>query len=366
MYKKCIWPFMLVVAISSALCGTDSAQSPPTVQVTGVVTPPGIGAEVSVRGRGDLQDWKGVSIKVDADGNFGVELPGPGAYTITATAQGYAGDRQYVQLTSQLQKELTFELVRAGGISGRIINAPLNTIVYAQRKGEDMIFDGVTMPDRTGRYRIDGLKPGRYSLTIWTADYRSVKGVSPNLRDVGSVTRGAITRVIHQLETLKSAGRYADAIPLYSKNYACGTGTYSNKVHGLQREEERVRKTMQEKGITDAAKVGDPVHYKPLLIYKDGENVEAVCFTSFGTGLNLKAWGNARYRLFRFAKEADSWLITANCDFSAYPVDQAMPVIDARLADIVVEAGKISEGHNYTLAKKEPKLPPDPLRLPAK
>ena len=135
------------------------------------------GASIS---RGTVVAWKdgrGTPYPF-SDGRFAVALQSPGKYRIELKGPGFAKSAQELPVELGQAYRLNFVLGPGGTIKGKVVDAgnrpiPEGDVFY--RDGDTSY--GVSI-DRDGTYRIEGLAPGQYKVTVMLGD----KNVSQTAR----------------------------------------------------------------------------------------------------------------------------------------------------------------------------------------
>jgi hypothetical protein len=113
-----------------------------------------------------------------SDGRFAMALQNPGKYRIELKGPGFAKSSQELLIEQGRAYRLNFTLGPGGTIRGRVVDAgkrpvPEGDVFY--RDGDTSY--GVSI-DRDGTYRIEGLAPGQYTVTVMLGD----KNVSQTAR----------------------------------------------------------------------------------------------------------------------------------------------------------------------------------------
>jgi hypothetical protein len=120
----------------------------------------------------------GVAAYTDVQGLFRFENLDPGAYTATASRDGYMADRKAppTVVTVQPEKtesEITLKLVRTGAISGRVMDADGDPAVQAGVSIEKLsgsVPSGAAITNDRGEYRAFGIAPGKYRVVVtWSS-----------------------------------------------------------------------------------------------------------------------------------------------------------------------------------------------------
>ena len=123
------------------------------------------------------------STRTADNGQFRITNLPPGRYTVRAQAPGLASEEQSpgafgreVSLApGEMRENINFALVRGGVITGRVTDASgrplveeLITITVSSANGPRPYFDNFEMmkTDDRGAYRIYGLPPGRYKVSV--------------------------------------------------------------------------------------------------------------------------------------------------------------------------------------------------------
>jgi hypothetical protein len=113
-----------------------------------------------------------------SDGRFAMALQNPGKYRIELKGPGFAKSSQELLIEQGRSYRLNFTLGPGGTIKGKVVDAgnrpvPEGDVFY--RDGDTSY--GVSI-DRDGTYRIEGLAPGQYTVTVMLGD----KNVSQTAR----------------------------------------------------------------------------------------------------------------------------------------------------------------------------------------
>ena len=113
-----------------------------------------------------------------SDGRFAMALQNPGKYRIELKGTGFAKSSQEVLIEQGRAYQLNFTLGPGGTIKGTVVDAgnrPISEGDVFYRDGDTSY--GVSI-DREGTYRIEGLAPGQYKVTVMLGD----KNVSQTAR----------------------------------------------------------------------------------------------------------------------------------------------------------------------------------------
>jgi outer membrane usher protein FimD/PapC len=104
------------------------------------------------------------------DGKFSAAVTNPGTYRIELRGGGYAKSSQELKVEQGRVYRLNFTLHPGGVIKGKVIDSTGRPL----RDGDVFYKDGNTsygVPiDQDGTYRIEGLAPGQYRVTVMAAD----------------------------------------------------------------------------------------------------------------------------------------------------------------------------------------------------
>jgi len=161
-----------------------------TGRVIGPDGQPAPGVRISAHRIGD-RAWSRPSAASDVDGNFKLTGLAPGAYAIFAYAPGYvAAELPSENAIHRIGENVTINLVKGGVITGRVTDETGEPIVGVsvlshrlrdpESKIADLLFDmqSVTngMSDDRGIYRIYGLPPGVYIVSVGIGDDSGFNG----------------------------------------------------------------------------------------------------------------------------------------------------------------------------------------------
>jgi hypothetical protein len=112
-----------------------------------------------------------------ADGQYSIAATTPGTYRIDLRGAGYAKSSREVQIEQGKVYRQDFTLSPGGVIKGKIVDASGNAL----REGDVFYRDGSAsfgVPvDSDGTYRIEGLAPGRYKVTVMAGDKNVTRDV---------------------------------------------------------------------------------------------------------------------------------------------------------------------------------------------
>ncbi len=104
------------------------------------------------------------------DGKFVVALPNPGAYRVELKGPGFSKSAQELRAEPGHVYRLNFTLRAGGMINGRVVDGMGRPV----QDGDVFYKDGSAsygVPiDRDGTYRIEGLAPGQYRVTVMAGD----------------------------------------------------------------------------------------------------------------------------------------------------------------------------------------------------
>ncbi|MBS0203987.1 MAG: carboxypeptidase regulatory-like domain-containing protein [Planctomycetes bacterium] len=126
------------------------------------------------------QDWQTV---YDPQGQFSVEIPGPGVYYVEANAPGFAISRSVdINTDTDRQNELRVKLVRARTLTGTVSNEdgqPIDgaAVITSEKYGFPLpnsfasLKPGSGTSTIAGRFQITDLNPGTGTLRIFHPDY---------------------------------------------------------------------------------------------------------------------------------------------------------------------------------------------------
>ncbi|HXV76164.1 MAG TPA: carboxypeptidase regulatory-like domain-containing protein, partial [Candidatus Polarisedimenticolaceae bacterium] len=125
-------------------------------------------SDVGVEAQGPSARGAG-AVAVDGDGRYRVDNLGPGSYTVVASVAN-SGKRASGEVTLEPGAvEATLDLEFAPGLtlSGRAVQAGSGiggATVYVE--GTNVVHDGWNETDHEGRFEIDGLEPGDYTIRL--------------------------------------------------------------------------------------------------------------------------------------------------------------------------------------------------------
>jgi hypothetical protein len=116
----------------------------------------------------------GTAAYTNAQGLFHFESLDPGAYTATASRDGYVADRKAPPTVVTIQPEktesdITLKLVRTGAISGHVVDADGDPAAQALVSLEPLVGTGPSGPastDDRGEYGAFGIPPGKYRVVV--------------------------------------------------------------------------------------------------------------------------------------------------------------------------------------------------------
>jgi hypothetical protein len=115
------------------------------------------------------KDGRGAPLSF-AGGKYAVVLPNPGKYRIELRGTGYTKSSREIQAEAGQVYRLNFALQPGGVIKGRVTDAGGRPL----QDGDVFYQDGAAsfgVPiDRDGTYRIEGLAPGPYKLSVVSGD----------------------------------------------------------------------------------------------------------------------------------------------------------------------------------------------------
>ncbi len=112
-----------------------------------------------------------------SDGKYAVAVPSPGKYRIEVKGPGYAKAAQEIQIEQGSVYQKNFSLAPGGTIKGKVTDGrgkPVEDGDVFYREGTTSF--GVPI-DRDGTYRIEGLAPGQYKITVTIGDRSAVRTV---------------------------------------------------------------------------------------------------------------------------------------------------------------------------------------------
>jgi hypothetical protein len=112
-----------------------------------------------------------------SDGRFAMALQSPGKYRIELKGPGFAKSSQQLEVEQGQAYHIDFTLRPGGVIKGKVIdpsNRPIPEGDVFYRDGDTSY--GVSI-DRDGTYRIEGLAPGQYKVTVMLGDQNIPKTV---------------------------------------------------------------------------------------------------------------------------------------------------------------------------------------------
>ena len=110
-------------------------------------------------------------------GSYAIAVTSPGNYRVEVRGAGYAKASQELRLVPAQIQHQDFTLAPGGTITGRVAAADGKAVP----EGDVFYQDGRTsfgVPiDRDGSYRIEGLAPGRYKVTVMVGDREIIRQV---------------------------------------------------------------------------------------------------------------------------------------------------------------------------------------------
>ena len=116
---------------------------------------------------------------VSKNGAYATEegLPA-GTCSVTARAKGYATLDRTVKISAGRTTTLDLRLQKVRCISGRLSPAPLEGIVVAKRRSDNVPVEAADI-EKDGSYSIAGVAPGTYDLVIVAKGFERVVGFGP-------------------------------------------------------------------------------------------------------------------------------------------------------------------------------------------
>jgi len=112
------------------------------------------------------------------DGKFVAALPNPGAYRVELKGPGFSKSSQELRVEPGQVYRINFTLRAGGMIKGRVVDAVGSPV----QDGDVFYKDGNAsygVPiDRDGTYRIEGLAPGQYRVTVMAGDKEVSRAVA--------------------------------------------------------------------------------------------------------------------------------------------------------------------------------------------
>ena len=112
-----------------------------------------------------------------SDGKYAVAIPNPGAYRLEVKGPGYARSAQEIQVVAGSVYQRNFSLLPGGTIKGKVTDGGGRVIDDGDvfyREGNTSF--GVPI-ERDGTYRIEGLVPGEYKVSVMIGDRSVVRSV---------------------------------------------------------------------------------------------------------------------------------------------------------------------------------------------
>lgn len=153
------------LAIGEHKTAIDIALRPGGVELTGVVSDltggPIAHAQVWASGGRGRDVGATVSTQTDADGKFSLWVS-PGSVDVTAAADGYADDSEWIRAPGSVELLLTPEST----LSGKVVDAASGEPVAGARVSVG--WDETTFSDEQGAFRVTRLTPGRHEVTART------------------------------------------------------------------------------------------------------------------------------------------------------------------------------------------------------
>ncbi|MFG6149247.1 carboxypeptidase regulatory-like domain-containing protein [Halobacillus sp. B23F22_1] len=117
------------------------------------------------------------TIATDSNGQFLVENLTPGAYTVTAFTPSFGSQSASVQVNANLTTEVTLELLpNAGTVEGMVTSSVTGAGLSNVRVSvfdDNGILVVTVQTDNQGRYQVEGLRPGSYTITFFHPDFQT-------------------------------------------------------------------------------------------------------------------------------------------------------------------------------------------------
>jgi uncharacterized protein (DUF2141 family) len=184
---------MILLTVSSAAQTADSSKSSKLAgSISGKVTIKGKGMSgitVTLR-RSDMFNPSELAQRVatDQDGNYKITNIAAGSYQVVPSSPAYVltdtntRARSIIVSEGENVENINFSLLRGGVITGRITDADSRPVIQQQVKlsrvdqpapmnGPQVVYSlGISMTDDRGIYRIYGITPGRYKVSVGQGD----------------------------------------------------------------------------------------------------------------------------------------------------------------------------------------------------
>ena len=178
----------------------------PDAPIRGRVTDPSNApvaeATVAVEKSPSEEPTSAPSEETDEEGEYELRGVPPGEITLSFTAPGFAPERRTIDTrrVSQLDVALKRGLTLKGLVVDEMGDAVKEAYVRAQSSAQGAA-DQTAQADEQGRFALDGLIPGRYSITATT------RRGSGRLDDVDAATAGSLRLVVELAKTAILAGK---------------------------------------------------------------------------------------------------------------------------------------------------------------
>jgi len=158
--------FVLLACAGAAL----QAQQPDSATVSGTVTnsvtgEPILRAHVALRGPAG-RNGQNFAVLSDADGKFTMTPVPPGTYTLVGERIGFLsfGIGGVTVAAGDLKTDFKLKLTPTGAVSGRVLDSQGEPVQGAIVRVESSAGSQTANTDEQGRYRVFGLRPGKYRV----------------------------------------------------------------------------------------------------------------------------------------------------------------------------------------------------------
>jgi len=238
---------MILLSVSSAAQTADSSKSSKLAgSISGKVTIKGKGISgitVGLR-RSEMFNPSELAQRAvtDQDGNYKITNIAAGSYQLVPSSPAYVltdtntRARSIIVSEGENVENINFSLLRGGVITGRITDADSRPVIQQQVKlsrvdppapmsGPQVVHSGTPMTDDRGIYRIYGITPGRYKVSVGQGNDGSSMSSRSNYKEVfypdvtesskasiievgeGSETKNIDITLGRTIETFSASGR---------------------------------------------------------------------------------------------------------------------------------------------------------------